>query len=89
VKFVSCHNGTTCVQVADIRERLQVRRVRINVVPLYAMQALDGGEFVIVTPQLLFTLCWRLGGLQSRSGQTGWRKNPLPLLGIELGSPSP
>jgi hypothetical protein len=31
----------------------------------------------------------RLGGLHSRSGRRGWKKNPLPLSGIEPRSSSP
>jgi hypothetical protein len=52
------------------------------------------GWVVSVTPRPCFSpdhrypLCRRLGGPQSRSGHRGYRKNPLPLSGIEPRSSS-
>jgi hypothetical protein len=61
----------------------------------FLTSAIDGGEWSASRPGRVFprgkdfwyTLYSRLGGPQSRCGQREWRKNPLPLPGIEPRSP--
>jgi hypothetical protein len=62
----------------------------------FLTSALDGGEWSASRPgrglprgkDPLYTLDRRLGGPQSRSGHRSWRKNPLPMPGIEPRSTS-